>query len=161
MPDSSDPGVRGLLVRVAVEDDACRLTARLRTADFAGIGEAWFDCGAVEEFARALQSYPLSGAPELAADRRGPPDGRGAAEDGEEAGGTVALRVYTIGRKGQIGVQARLGMPASEETRPEERGRVEAELLTSHEKLKQFAVDVISILDQRRGEAALLEDRLV
>jgi hypothetical protein len=47
------------------------------------------------------------------------------------------------------------------EARAEERGRVEAELLTSHEKLKQFAVDVISILDQRRGEAALLEDRLV
>jgi hypothetical protein len=113
--------------------DACTPTG------FAGLGTAWFNSSAVAAFAERLFEYPLGDAPIELAGGRGP--------IGENSI-QVGLAVYEVGGKGQVGIGIELARKPwdSPAMRPREQHRAAFEVLTTYQRLSEFAADLRHLL---------------
>ena len=117
-----------------------------------GHGAAWFGVAELEEFAGAVGAYPIP------SDKRTEIAGGFWKKDasGELQQEHLAIAVYRIGHRGQVGVQLRIASELWEGDRPDSQSTVTVELLTTHQPLGDFSQQPRSVI---RGEAqmAILE----
>jgi hypothetical protein len=119
---------------------------------FAGASSAWFQREEIERFAATLVSaYPLdSSSPvTLVGGIWGKPN------SGIEQP-LISLSFYPVGSLGRVGCRVLLATPSSEQW-PESRSRVEVELLTSYEGVRDFSRGLRGILKSEVKEALLAE----
>ena len=57
----------------------------------------------------------------------------------------VGIEVYPVNHRGQIGVQVRLGEEVWDHNRPEQRHKVQLELLTTYEPLARFGRSLLAL----------------
>ena len=127
-----------------VPDGSCtgELTVEVAFRGFAGTSSACFDQGDLLAFAERLLTYPLGDEPLRIWGGFAEPDVV-----------HVGLTVRAIGRRGQLGVLARLA--AAYETR-----EVTVEVPTSYEALRRFAEDLARLVRGAADEARLDAEEL-
>lgn len=108
---------------------------------FAGRGCAWFNQYKVAEFSERLLRYPLD------PDRLPSLAGGWSHVDGP-LNIQVGVRVYPVGHLGQLGIAVELASMRWDQPpmRPEETERVQLELLTTYQRLGDFARDCQKLL---------------
>lgn len=133
-------------------DGTGKLLADVRFRGFAGSGSAWFGISELKEFADAIMAFPIPDAvrPSIAGGFWSK-EVRGHLEQEH-----LALTVYPIGRRGQLGVQVRLATELWEGDREESQSSVKVELLTSYQQLAEFAQQLL-LLVRGQGREAILE----
>jgi len=131
-------------------DGTGKLSARAEAPGFAGVGEAYFNTENIESFARSIAQYPLEGTFEIS----GGLGERGSGEFQEH----LAVRVYAIDRRGHVAVQVRMATSMWSDVKPPLQMTAKVEVLTSHEPLRKFSADLISLLRGTRTEAVLEGD---
>jgi hypothetical protein len=133
-------------------DGTGKLLASVRFRGFAGHGGAWFGVAELEKFANAMAGYPIS------SDKRTEIAGGFWKKDasGELQQEHLAIAVYRIGHRGQVGVQLRLAGELWDGDRPESQSTLQVEFLTTHQPLSDFSRQLLALI---RGEAqvAILE----
>ncbi|MBH9552278.1 hypothetical protein [Inhella gelatinilytica] len=137
-------------------DGAGELFVTASCERFAGAGSAWFAQDEVRAFGEKLQSgLTLT------------PGTEWRLEGGYWESGSspprlrdvlVGLRVYPIGRTGQIGIQVRLGDGTHEQQRPESRGWASFELPACYEDLHRFGAQMQRIVESSDATASLYPD---
>ncbi len=144
-------GGHELRLRFRSDDDGTgELTVRVCSNGFAGAGSAWFGTEQLERFAATLGADPLPvPGPGLAGGFFNTADGR---LDQEHVG----IDVYSVGRRGEVGVQVRLMTALWPDDRPESRHAVRVELLTLHERLRRFSEDLQAVVAGNAAEAVLM-----
>jgi hypothetical protein len=131
------------------------LLVELSAPPFSGSSSAWFNAADLLSFCETLAAaYPLS-----------------ASEPIELQGGIfnesahtidqvlVGLSFYAVGVRGNVGCRVVLATPSSPRW-PESRSRVEAELLTSYEHVRSFALGIQAIVQGQSEEAVLVENEV-
>jgi hypothetical protein len=122
----------------------------VRTAGFSGVSEAWFDADVVIRFAEALAAYPLPGEHPLTLSSLADTE---SGADREYLG----LSVYPIGIKGQLGVRVHLAGPRFGRFVNE----VDAELLTTYERLGQFSNHLVRVVHGELDAAEIGAEELI
>jgi hypothetical protein len=147
--------VGSVAVRFAPDTDTSgKLTVRAAAGGFAGEGSAWFNTVEVLTFADSLKAYPLPEGPLILSGGFLSDDGKALARE------LVGLEVYRVGRLGQIAVRAHLSGEPWPDIRPESVPDVHLEVLSTYQRLGQFALDIASMLRGQTSEALLSEERL-
>ncbi len=138
-PDSDGDGIGELFVE-------------LSAPPFAGASAAWFNAKHLVDFAeKLLAAFPFS-ATEPVKLQGGVWSQNGT--DIEQL--LVGLSFYAVGSRGNVGCRATLATPSSPRW-PEQRSRVEAELLTTYESVRSFAQGMLAIVQDKSAEAQLNE----
>lgn len=118
---------------------------------FSGISSAWFNKTELLDFAKSLSIYPLS--------NKNPPKISGGfwKKDvkGELEHEHLAISVYPIDGKGNLGIQVRLATELWNEERPESQHLVRLEILTSYNALESFSKEIIALLNNNIEKAVL------
>jgi hypothetical protein len=133
-------------------DGTGKLSATVQFRGFSGQGGAWFNVSELERFATAIEVFPIPGGQR--------PSIAGGfwknVASGELEQEHLAITVYPVGGRGQVGVQVRLSTELCEDVRQESQSAVRVELLTTYQSLGQFA-NALRSLVRGEVEAAVLE----
>jgi hypothetical protein len=137
-------------LRLRFDDDhdgTGKLIASVEFGGFAGHGGAYFSVTELEQFAEAMVVYPIP------AGQRPAIAGGFWREDGchELEQEHLAIAVYAIGRRGQVGVRVRIATELMQSGRPDSQNVVQVELLTTYEAIALFSRRLRSLV---RGEVA-------
>ena len=148
MPERVNRWAMGIL-KVSYEyasngDDFGRLRFVVETEDFAGRGGFWVQWQDVEEFAAALEDYPLS--------KDAPPMARWGFEDVQGNNLILGLAIRPIDARGTLGVSVEI----ADELEPKNRVRVE--LKTHYPQVAAFRERLFKIMRREADEATLTED---
>lgn len=139
----------GLLLRYDDRDTDGfgKLAAEVRFRGFAGASSVWVSDADVARFADQLTTYPLNDSQfSISA-------GYGENEDFEER---VGLGVRAVGRRGQVGVTARLAAPIDYSNLPGvPLDQVRVEVLTSYEALGRFSIELARLVAGTADDARL------
>lgn len=133
-------------------DGTGELLVELSAPPFAGASSAWFDATDLVHFAEKLAAaYPMS--------ETEPIELKGGiwTEDGRNIDQLlVGLSFYAVGSRGNVGCRTTLATPSSPRW-PEQRSRVDAELLTSYEGVRSFCEGMLRVVHGQDEEASLNE----
>jgi hypothetical protein len=130
-------------------DGTGKLVARAEADSFSGESGAYFNVEALEEFAKALQIFPLP--PED--HRRSISGGFGNDLDAQEH---LGISVYLVNpQRGHVGIQVRMATEVWPDTRPKSKKQAVVEVLTTYEPLAKFSKDLLSVLGGSLKEAVI------
>jgi hypothetical protein len=116
-------------------DGTGELLATVRFQGFAGRGGAWFSISQLEEFADAIAVFPIQNEKRPAiAGGFWSNDAQGKLEEEH-----LAIAVYPVGGRGQVGVLVRLSTELWEGDRTDSQATIKVELLTTYQPLADFA----------------------
>jgi hypothetical protein len=134
-------------------DGTGKLVARAAADGFSGEGGAYFTVEELEEFAEALQVFPLP--PDD--DRRSIAGGFGSNEDHTKvAQEHLGISVYLANpQRGYVGIQVRMATEIWPDTRPESKKQTVLEILATYEPLSKFSRDLVSVLRGSLQEAVI------
>lgn len=137
-------------------DGTGKLLLTVQFRGFSGHGGAWFDVSELEEFAEAISAFPIPNA------RRPSIAGGFYKKDtsGELEQEHLALTVYAVGARGQVGILVRLSTEMWDGDRPESQSAVRIEFLTTYQPLADFSKALRSLV-RGRGEAAILHSHVI
>jgi hypothetical protein len=141
---SLPPGPDFVSVRLMPDDASIsRLLVEALADGFSGHADCWIATGRVTAFARELQAFPLPDAGALLVSGLWP-------ADSHELREIIRIEARRVGRLGQVGLAVHL---ATEESPP--RGEVRLEVLTTYERLSQFAKDLSRVGRSESGHAQI------
>src|SRR6266850_508891 len=133
-------------------DGTRKLTARAEADGFSGESGAYFNVEELEEFAEALQVFPLP--PED--HRRSIASGFGSKEDDKLSQEHLGISVYLANpQRGYVGIQVRMATEVWPDTRPESKKQATVEILATYEPLSKFSRDLLSVLRGSLKEAVI------
>ena len=134
-------------------DGSGKLMAWAKSDGFSGESGAYFNVEELEEFAEALQVFPLP--PED--HRRSIASGFGSKEDHSKlAQEHLGISVYLANpQRGYVGIQVRMATEVWADTRPESKKQAVVEILTTYEPLSKFSRDLLSVLRGSLKEAVI------
>lgn len=136
------------------DDSTGRLTAEAQSGGFRGWGSAWFVVDELRGFAQALRAYPLS--------KESPPSIAGGFYfDARLDQVHLALDVYPVGGRGQIGLRIRVGSEVWDRDRPESRHEATIEVLSTYARLERFSREIDDLLSGAASEARLHVEHLL
>lgn len=128
------------------------LTVIARSNGFGGSGQAWFDREAVLEFAAALERFPLT--------EDDPPTLSGGYGAHAEYDEYVGLVVAPLGARGQVDVRLHLVDDTWSHGRAEGRYETHMHLLTTYQRVGEFAGVLLGVVRGGLAEAVLEGERL-
>ncbi len=133
-------------------DGTGKLLARAEVGGFSGEGRAHFSISKIEEFAKAIGTFPLS-----RQDKRLSIAGgfwsqirRGELEEEH-----LGITVYPVNARGHIGIQVRMATEIQGGARPASQKLARIEVLTTYEPLSKLSRDLIALLRGKIKEALL------
>jgi hypothetical protein len=134
-------------------DGTGKLIACAAADGFSGAGGAYFAVEELEEFAQALQVFPLP----LEDDRRSIAGGFGNSEDHTKVTQEhLGISVYLVNpQRGYVGIQVRMATEVWADTRPESKKQAVVEILATYEPLSKFSRDLFSVLRGSLQEAVI------
>jgi hypothetical protein len=134
-------------------DGTGKLMAWAEADGFSGHSGAYFNLEELEEFAEALQVFPLP--PED--QRRSIASGFGSKEDHTKvAQEHLGISVYLANpQRGYVGIQVRMATEVWSDTRPESKKQAVVEILATYEPLSKFSRDLLSVLRGSLKEAVI------
>jgi hypothetical protein len=134
-------------------DGTGKLMAWAAADGFSGESNAYFDVQELNEFAEALNLFPLP--PEDR--RRSIAGGFGTRGDPTRvAQEHLAISVYLVNpQRGYAGIQVRMATPVWPDTRPESKKQAIVEILATYEPLSKFSRDLLSVLGGKLNEAVI------
>jgi len=143
-------------LRLRFDDDGDgtgKLLARAEAGGFGGEGGAYFSISEIENFAKAISSFPLpSDDKRLSISSRfGSPKRVGELEQ-EHLGITVYL---ADAQRGYVGIQVRMATEIWPKSRPESKKAAQIEVVTTYEPLSRFSKDLIALVQGKIKEALL------
>jgi hypothetical protein len=145
----------GNYLRLRFRDDGDgtgKLMARAEADGFFGEGGAYFNVEELEEFAGALQAFPLP--PED--HRRSIASGFGSKEDDKLVQEHLGISVYLANpQRGYVGIQVRMATEVWPDTRPESKKQAVVEILATYEPLSKFSRDFLLVLRGSLKEAVI------
>lgn len=132
-------------------DGTGKLIAEASSNGFSGVGGAWFNNSDVLDFAKALSVYPLetSNLPKISGGFW-KKDVKGELEQEH-----LAISVYPIDGKGNLGIRVKLATELWNEERPESQHVVKLEILTSYNALEKLSKEIVALLNKRVKKAVL------
>ena len=134
-------------------DGTGELRARAEADGFAGESGAYFSTSELEEFAKAVGTFPLP-----VGDKRLSIAGGFWSQErrGELAQELLGIKVYFANApRGYIGIQIRMATPVSHGMRPDSKKVATVEVITTYEPLAKFSRDLDAVLRGKLKEAAL------
>jgi hypothetical protein len=139
-------------------DGSGKLFAHVEADGFSGKGAAHFTVNELEEFAAALQVFPIP--PEDS--RRSIAGGFRRIDDPNKLEQEhLGISVYLANpQSGYVGVQVRIETEAHRHSRPEAKKKLVAEILATYEPLSRFSRDLLSVLHGSLAEAVLKGERI-
>jgi hypothetical protein len=133
-------------------DGTGKLMAWAEADGFSGKSGAYFNVEELEEFAEALQAFPLP--PED--HRRSIASGFGSKEDDKLAQEHLGISVCLANpQRGYVGIQVRMATEVWPDTRPESKKQAVVEILATYEPLSKFSRDLFAVLRGSLKEAVI------
>ncbi|HVJ18341.1 MAG TPA: hypothetical protein VM686_23135 [Polyangiaceae bacterium] len=137
-------------------DGSGKLCVHVVVDRFSGEGGAYFGIEELERFAEQIAAYPLP------AERRVSLAGGywSSTEPGKLEDEHLGLEVYPVGRRGQIGVRARVATVIASNERSGSQNSAQIELLTTYEPMSRFARELTALVHGRADSALLSGHRM-
>ena len=134
-------------------DGTGKLMAWAAADGFSGESGAYFNVETLEEFAEALQLFPLPPADH----RRSIASGFGSKEDHTKLSQEhLGISVYLANpQRGYVGIQVRMATEMWPDNRPESKKLAVVEILATYEPLSKFSRDLLSVLRGALKEAVI------
>ena len=137
-------------------EQSAEVFAEIHSKGFSGVSSAFFTLEQIKRFAKSLMDYPMqeSSMRELVGGfwKEHPID------ELEEV--HLAIRVYAIGSRGQLGIRVRVAERLGEAQRRESQKIAEVELLTTYSSVGVFAKKLLRLADGKMNEVTIKEEIL-
>lgn len=137
------------LIFVDDGDGTGQLSVHAEVEGYSGKASACFNIDDLKSFAESIAQFPLADH-----DVHAITSGFAASNDHPEQE-HVGIEIYTIDKRGHIGVQVRMATPIWPEARLKSQKATKLEIITTYEPLAQFSKDWLALLNGVISEATI------